>query len=341
MLLLLLAILLGSVKASSHEGSIPSLMEQLAITKSDPNLWRRLGKLQLDAGEYAEAHRIFCQGSDHCPSDAGLLHHVNVWNTFHHSDVPSPLLTVEPTIEGLNLPSLDDNFLSLHVPTVPITVQKWKGPCAPRERTLLVHASRHPILSREACDFLIDAASQVAKKRGWTTNRHIQAPTCDIPAHDLSPEAQVWIQQAFRNILIPVIEQLFQSQLDVATELRVQDCFIVQYDHGDHGPRFSSLKLHEDESLISITITLNDMAEYKGGGLFISSTGDLLNGDAGTVLCFAGGLIHGGYPVSAGTRWILTAFLYADSNQSGRPPGYTLREIEKFVPRSESINKMQ
>ena len=110
------------------------------------------------------------------------------------------------------------------------------------------------------------------------------------------------------------------------------DCFVVRYD-GDNdaqggGPGFSSLRPHEDESLLSLTIALNDPSEYEGGGLYIHSTGDLLNGDAGTVLCFAGQLVHGGYPVTSGTRWILTVFLYVDGNESGKPPGYTLDAIK-------------
>jgi hypothetical protein len=64
--------------------------------------------------------------------------------------------------------------------------------------------------------------------------------------------------------------------------------------------------------------------------LFVPYTGDLLNGNAGTVLCFAGGLLRGGYPLSHGTRWILTVFLYANRNESGKRPGYTLEELAKL-----------
>ena len=55
--------------------------------------------------------------------------------------------------------------------------------------------------------------------------------------------------------------------------------------------------------MISLTIALNDRTEYDEGGLWIAATGDVLNGDAGTVLCFAGELVHGGFPVRRGTRW--------------------------------------
>ena len=75
---------------------------------------------------------------------------------------------------------------------------------------------------------------------------------------------------------------------------------------------------------MSFTVPLNDRADYDDGGLFVAPTGDLVNGDAGTVLCFHGGVPHGGYPISRGTRKILTAFLVSDSNDSGRPPGYAL-----------------
>jgi hypothetical protein len=45
--------------------------------------------------------------------------------------------------------------------------------------------------------------------------------------------------------------------------------------------------------------------------LWIASTGDVLNGDAGTVLCFAGEITHGGYPIRAGTRWIMVRPLHS------------------------------
>lgn len=67
--------------------------------------------------------------------------------------------------------------------------------------------------------------------------------------------------------------------------------------------------------------------DYEGGGLFLASTHDVLNGPAGTVLCFAGGLTHGGYPVTRGTRWILTVFLHVDRSLSGKNPGYTLAQL--------------
>jgi len=53
--------------------------------------------------------------------------------------------------------------------------------------------------------------------------------------------------------------------------LRNQDCFIVRYDGNNEsacGPGFASLNAHEDESLFPLTIALNDMSEYNGGGLF-------------------------------------------------------------------------
>lgn len=184
------------------------------------------------------------------------------------------------------------------------------------------------------CEFLIDAALEAAKERGWTKDRHIQAPTCDIPVFDLSLPARHWCRQSMNEALLPLLAKTVGPELQInAKDLHIQDCFVVRYDgKGDQaaGPGFGSLRPHEDESLLSLTIALNDMAEYEGGGLFIQCTGDLLNGDAGTVLCFPGQLVHGGYPVSKGTRWILTVFLYVDANESGKPKGYTLEIIQNL-----------
>ena len=92
-------------------------------------------------------------------------------------------------------------------------------------------------------------------------------------------------------------------------------------------PGFASLKPHQDESTFSITVALNDRDAYEEGGLWIASAGDVLNGDAGTTLCFCGDIVHGGYPVRRGTRCrIWTVFLYTDTNRSGKKPGYVLEQ---------------
>jgi hypothetical protein len=138
--------------------------------------------------------------------------------------------------------------------------------------------------------------------------------------------------------MFPILSQLIAPELEISPEeWRVQDCFIVRYDgpsdqEGVTNPGFSSLRPHEDESLFSLTIALNDFdIDYDDGGLYVDSIQEVLNGPAGTVLCFAGGLTHGGYPVKRGTRWILTVFLYVDRNLSGKIPGYTLEMIQSLA----------
>jgi len=75
---------------------------------------------------------------------------------------------------------------------------------------------------------------------------------------------------------------------------------------------------------------LNDKADYEGGGLRTVSNGDVVNGDAGTMIVLAGEVAHSEEAVVSGTRWVLTAQLYIEKNiQSNREAGYTLREIER------------
>lgn len=327
------AVLASSSLLDELSPGVKTLVQQIVAKPKEADLWRRLGKTQLDAREYAEARRIFCRGSKLCPSDEKLLHHVKVWNAFHEDNPEEETTSSSPNAPPpLEIPTNEpDLFLSLDVPpdATPEAIQKWKGRIPPEQRVRLIHASKEPILSKEACRFLIKAAKDSVQDRGWTKDRHLQAPTCDIPVFDLPPAARLWCQNAMREGLLPLLAQTVAPELDVAPQdLRIQDCFIVRYDGEEAtGPGFASLRPHEDESLLSLTIALNDQCEYEGGGLYVHATGDLLNGDAGTVLCFAGQLVHGGYPVTRGTRWILTVFLYVEGNESNKPLGYTLDAI--------------
>ena len=323
--------------------------------EEEARLWRRLGKLLLDAGETAESYRVFRRGSSRCPSDGGLRHYARVYRAFHGDGGSAEEIDgVEEEKEEPPAAPLDgadllrrnpDLLVPFDVPaeSVPASVRDAaggeKGGAPASSLTRLVYASAEPVLSADACRFVVRAAERAAVRRGgYTTDRHVHAPTCDVPAFELDGAAQGWIRSATRKSLLPLIALSFPPEMGVAEEgLRVQDCFVVRYDGSEEDPSgrggevgsggFSSLRPHEDESLISLTVALNDMSEYEDGGLFIAATGDLLNGDAGTAMCFAGGLVHGGYPVQRGTRWILTLFLYVDRNASGRIPGYVLEKI--------------
>ena len=67
---------------------IHEIVQELARNPRQSSLWKRLGKLQLDAGEFAEARRVFCHGWTQCPDDDSLKHHARVFQTFHrdHED---------------------------------------------------------------------------------------------------------------------------------------------------------------------------------------------------------------------------------------------------------------
>ena len=49
------------------------------------------------------------------------------------------------------------------------------------------------------------------------------------------------------------------------------------------------------------------------------------------MVAFPGKVRHGGAPITAGTRYIITLFCYLDENKSKRPPGYVLEELGGIV----------
>ena len=293
----------------------PALVESVRTNPLDASHWRRLGKSLLDAGEVAEAYRVFRAGAARCPGDEALMHYQRVYEAWDAGDD-----------EVAGLPIDKSSFLSLDIPSeaAPADIVAAEG-----GSLHLVHASKQPLFSVSACADLIRHATATSRLRGWTTDRHVHAPTCDIPCHELPAEATAWVRRNLHGKLYEAVRACFPGSVPDSTLLRCQDCFIVRYDgDGDQAesPGFASLKPHQDESTFSITVALNDRDAYEEGGLWIASTGDVLNGDAGTTLCFCGDIVHGGYPVRRGTRWIWTVFLYTDTNRSGKKPGYVLEQ---------------
>ena len=71
-----------------------------------------------------------------------------------------------------------------------------------------------------------------------------------------------------------------------------------------------SLPLHSDQSEYSLTLPLNDQADFEGGGTYFAGLGRALNCCAGGIVSFPGRLTHGAAPITAGLRYVIVAFLY-------------------------------
>ena len=123
-------------------------------------------------------------------------------------------------------------------------------------------------------------------------------PVCKVPA------VLSWFNQQLEHLIFPAMGRQFGVR---AGSLRVIDAFVVRYS----AAKQRALPLHCDQSQFSLTVALNDRAEYEGGGTFFAKTGEPANTDAGGVVSFRGSLMHSGHPILSGTRYILVAFIYS------------------------------
>lgn len=160
------------------------------------------------------------------------------------------------------------------------------------------------LLSASSCASLVeDVERHLGQRGGWTTTRHYSVPTTDVPIHTV-PRILAWFNAALESDVFPLLARQFRCD---AACIRVIDAFVVKYD----ASKQRALPLHQDESQFSITLALNDPAEYAGGGTYFTDVGRPINCGTGGLISFSGDLFHGGFPISNGTRYIAVAFLYA------------------------------
>lgn len=138
-------------------------------------------------------------------------------------------------------------------------------------------------------------------------------PTTDLPIHSV-PALLHWFNRAMATRLAPLLGPHFGFE---PATLRVHDAFVVKYREDEQ----KLLPFHTDESLYSLTIALNDRDEYSGGGTYFADLRSSISVPAGHVVAFEGSLFHSGAPVIKGTRYIIAAFLYIESeNEKSQAP---------------------
>lgn len=162
-------------------------------------------------------------------------------------------------------------------------------------------------ISDEFCEWIIyEAESFALENNGWTSKRHKNYPTTDLPVKSICSLCIPLINLAIRDIL-PLIAKHYNFN---SYYLNIMDLFIVKYDFEGQ----KNLGFHKDGSIISFNILLND--DFEGGGTIINHPNPngsvdrvLHKSKKGDLFIHSGKLLHSGNEITSGKRYIIVGFV--------------------------------
>lgn len=294
----------------------------LALDPTDGDAAHKVGTALLGQGRWAEAHAAWRRGVEAAPlhpalaqqaaKDAAYLPGVVAATASASDAASSAASSAAPASARPQPPS--PPFAALH----PAGVWSTEAAAAP------------PLLNEAECAEWVAAAETAAAVRGgWTTSRHYAVPTTDLPIHAVPSLLTRW-NALMRDKMAPLLAAACPEEVRGAHRVRVHDAFVVRYSAAAQ----HHLPVHVDQSLMSVTLALNDAGAYEGGGtvfadLCCGGGGEEVSGGgaaaakrsadclvarpgAGHAAVFRGQLQHGGAPVTAGVRYIVAAFLFVE-----------------------------
>ena len=157
------------------------------------------------------------------------------------------------------------------------------------------------IYTSDVCKWIIIESEKYAQQNGgWTTKRHNDYPTTDLPAEK--------IQSIFGFILnsFGTINTLVKKSYNLPDdiELNINDLFIVKYECDQQ----NYLELHQDGSFMSFNILLSNNSDFEGGGTYFDD-GLTSKTEQGDLLIHSSKIKHGGNPITKGKRYLLVGFV--------------------------------
>ena len=153
----------------------------------------------------------------------------------------------------------------------------------------------------DICNWIIYESEKYASNNGgWTTKRHINYPTTDIPVH-LINSISTFIFQSSINIC-NFIKESYQIPNEMG--LDIQDLFIVKYEHDKQ----NFLEPHKDGSFISFNILLTNPNDFEGGGTEFED-GLITKNMQGDLFIHSSLITHSGIPITKGKRYLLVGFI--------------------------------
>lgn len=193
------------------------------------------------------------------------------------------------------------------------------------EHNPLLEVQISQLLSKEECHVLVQDAEAYACANGWTTSRHATHATTDIPVQLLPEGGRLWNE----TIAVRVKEALADNYDLRPDSVTPVDVFLVKYQFADGGQR--ELSVHRDGALMTFSLLLNDPSDFEGGGTYFEESGRVYRPAQGVAVMHSGKLRHGGFPITAGTRYVLVGFCLVDHEKIspelkdwrwGEPPWY-------------------
>ena len=162
------------------------------------------------------------------------------------------------------------------------------------------------LLSREECRLLVQDAEAYACANGWTTSRHATHATTDIPVQLLPEGGRLW-----NDTIVLRVKEAPAANYDLRPDsITPVDVFLVKYQYAEGGQR--ELSVHRDGALMTFSLLLNDPSDFEGGGTYFEESGRVYRPAQGVAVMHSGKLRHGGFPITAGTRYVLVGFCLVD-----------------------------
>ena len=152
-------------------------------------------------------------------------------------------------------------------------------------------------LSENVCNIIVSSANKVGEEKGWTTKRHDNYPTTDLPLSALPNSVQ-------SIVLCRVIEILDKAKvlycLPDTCSMNVKDIFVVKYAPSQQ----SILGMHCDGHILTFQITLSLWKTMK----VVQIYGCTVKPNKGALTIQSGFVKHAGVPITKGVRYVLVGF---------------------------------
>jgi len=160
------------------------------------------------------------------------------------------------------------------------------------------------IYSPDICRYIINESEKYAAANGgWTTKRHNNYPTTDLPVEKISSIFGL-VLETLHTIVIKV-KKCYGLLDDML--INIHDLFVVKYRDNEQ----SYLEMHRDGSFLSFNILLSNTTDFEGGGTYFDD-GLTTYLEQGDILIHSSRIKHAGLPITKGTRYLLVGFLNID-----------------------------